>query len=680
MTDGNMAVKYVKGVGEKRAELLSKLGIHTLYDLVHFYPRAYIDMSVLTEIKDIQPDTVCCFKAVVGYDPIESKIRKGLTLYKTLVVDGEWGVHITIFNSKYLADSLKQGQEYIFYGKVNAKNGNLEMTNPTVENTDMELSLKPIYPLTAGLSNKILSKIIANALSVYSERTANDVIPDEIRKSYQLCHNSFALKSIHFPSNSHDLEIAKKRLIFEELLTLQLGVRLLKGHDRGKTDIKADSSYCDSFISQLPFTLTNAQKRVVDECLSDMTKDKPMNRLVQGDVGSGKTVVAAALIYTMAKSGVQSAFMAPTEILATQHYATFSKLMGSVGITFELLTGSTSAKNKKEIKARLKSGETNFVIGTHAIISDDVEFSNLGLIVTDEQHRFGVNQRGLLSGKGKYPHTLVMSATPIPRTLSLIIYGDLDLSVIDELPAGRQKISTYAVDSSYHQRIYNFIKKHLDMGLQAYIVCPLVDEGENELTAASEYSNELSKKHFKGYRVGLLHGKMKAKDKDKVMSEFLSGDIQLLVSTTVIEVGVDVPNSVIMVIENAERFGLSQLHQLRGRVGRGSHKSYCILISDATGEYARSRLEIMCKTTDGFKIADKDLELRGPGDFFGSRQHGLPEMKIASITDNMDIVLKTKSACDLILSRDPRLEKYENEALLKAVRSLFADKKYLALN
>lgn len=677
MNQKNTAVKYIKGVGEKRAQLLSKLGIYTLYDLVHFYPRTYIDMSVLTEIKDIKPDTVCCFKAVVGYDPIESKIRNGLTLYKTLVIDGEWGVHITIFNSKYLADALKQGQEYIFYGKVTAKGGNLEMTNPTVESSDTELSMKPVYPLTAGLSNKILSKIISNALALYSDA---DIIPDSVRKSYHLCHSSFALKSIHFPSNSHDLEIARNRLIFEELLTLQLGVRLLKGHDRGKTDIRADVTQCKKFISSLPFTLTKAQQRVIGECLSDMNKDKPMNRLVQGDVGSGKTVVAAALIYTMAKSGVQSAFMAPTEILASQHFATFSALMAGTGVRFELLTGSATPKAKREIKNRLKSGETDFVIGTHAILSDDVEFSNLGLIVTDEQHRFGVNQRGVLSAKGNYPHTLVMSATPIPRTLSLILYGDLDLSVIDELPSGRQKISTYAVDSTYHERIYNFIKKHLDMGLQAYIVCPLVDEGENELTAATEYSRELSKKHFKGYNVGLLHGKMKPKDKEKVMSDFLSGEIQLLVSTTVIEVGVDVPNSVIMVIENAERFGLSQLHQLRGRVGRGSHKSYCILVSDAEGDYARSRLEIMCKTTDGFKIADKDLSLRGPGDFFGSRQHGLPEMKIAAITENMDIVMKTKEACDAILFDDPRLEKYENEALLGAVRNLFADKKYLALN
>lgn len=680
MSKSNMAVKYIKGVGEKRAELLAKLDIFTLHDLVHFYPRTYIDMSVLTEIKDIIPETVCCFKAVVGYDPVESKIRKGLTLYKTLVVDGEFGVHITVFNSKYLADALKQGQEYIFYGKVSVKNGNFEMTNPIVESADTELSLKPVYSLTAGLSNKILSKIIANALSIYGDDCTADTIPDPVRKKYNLCHSSFALKSIHFPSNTHDLEIARKRLIFEELLTLQLGVRLLKGHNRGKTDIIADPVYCRSFVRALPFTLTNAQKRVIGECLKDMSGDKPMNRLVQGDVGSGKTVVAAALIYTMAKCGVQSAFMAPTEILAAQHFATFTKLMQGFDVSFELLTGSTTAKQKKEIKSRIKSGDTQFIIGTHAILSEDVEFANLGLIVTDEQHRFGVNQRGVLSKKGKYPHTLVMSATPIPRTLSLILYGDLDLSVIDELPAGRQKISTYAVDSSYRERIYTFIKKHLDAGLQAYIVCPLVDEGETQLISATDYARDISKEYFAGYTVGLLHGKMKPKDKDKIMSDFLSGKIQLLVSTTVIEVGVDVPNSVIMVIENAERFGLSQLHQLRGRVGRGAHKSYCILISDATGEYARSRLEIMCKTTDGFKIADKDLELRGPGDFFGSRQHGLPEMKIATVADNMDIVAKTKSACDIILSDDPRLEKHENEGLLTAVRMLFGDKKYLALN
>ena len=405
-----------------------------------------------------------------------------------------------------------------------------------------------------------------------------------------------------------------------------------------------------------------------------------MNRLVQGDVGSGKTVVAAAVIYTAAKNNIQSAFMAPTDILARQHFETLTKLFEPFGITVELLTGSVTAKRKREIKERLRSGETQVIVGTHAIITDDTEFERLGLVITDEQHRFGVRQRSALNGKGINPHTLVMSATPIPRTISLILYGDLDLTVIDELPKGRQKISTYAVDTSYRERIYAFIKKHLDMGLRAYIVCPLVEENDGDLTAAKQYAEKLQSKHFEKYNVGLLHGKMKPKEKEKIMSDFASGEINLLVSTTVIEVGVDVPESVIMVVENAERFGLSQLHQLRGRVGRGKHKSYCILISDTESESTRSRLGIMCKTSDGFKIADKDLELRGPGDFFGSRQSGIPTLKIAELTENMDTVRESKQASEELLKDDPRLKKEENLRLRKAVAQLFTKDKGSTLN
>ncbi len=677
-------LKYVKGVGEKRAELLRKLKIENLYDLVHYYPRDYLDMSSqnIVSIRDIVPGNTVCFSAIIGYDPTESMIRRGMTIYKTVAVDEDACVHITIFNSKYLADSLHQGEEYIFYGKVTLKGNQLEMTNPIIEKADVTHGLKPVYPLTAGLSSKIIGKIMKNGLDLYIGDELRDVIPEDIRREYSLCHPGFALRNVHFPACTKDLYIARRRLIFEELLTLQLGIRQLKGYDRGTTDKKANREYCREFVRRLPFTLTGAQKRVIGDCLKDMTGDKPMNRLIQGDVGSGKTAVAAALIYTMAKSGYQCAFMAPTEILAKQHYATFESLMKGTDLRFEVLTGSTPKKSKDKIKAALREGSLDFVIGTHAILTEDVEFASLGLIVTDEQHRFGVNQRGILSGKGDYPHTLVMSATPIPRTLSLIIYGDLDISVIDELPKGRQKISTYCVDSSYRKRIYTFIKKHLDMGLQAYIVCPLVEEGEeiSELTAATEYAKVLAEKDFKSYRVGLLHGKMKPKAKQDIMESFVNGETQLLVSTTVIEVGVDVPNSVIMVIENAERFGLSQLHQLRGRVGRGSNKSYCILISDAEGENARARLETMCHTNDGFAIADKDLELRGPGDFFGSRQHGLPEMKIASITENMDIVYQAKSACEKILEADPTLSGKQYDGLKQSVRRLFYDKENLALN
>ncbi len=681
MKDSTVPLKYIKGVGEKREALLKKLGISSLYELVHFYPRTYLDFSELTDIVSIVPGTVCAFSAVVGYDPVEHKIRKGMTLYKTLVTDGIAGVHITIFNSKYLADSLKQGEEYIFYGKVTANGGSLEMANPIVEPFDSECGMKAVYPLTAGLTSKVLAKITENALSIYFDQNIPPAIPDSIRSRYNLAHEQFALRAIHSPKNKGDLSTARRSLIFEELLTLQTGMRRLKSHTRGKAALHIGEDFSSEFISSLPFTLTNAQSRVIRECISDMQSNRPMNRLVQGDVGSGKTVVAASLIYTAAKNGIQSALMAPTEILARQHYETLLKLTEGSGINIELLTGSVTQKKKKEIKERLKNGTSHLAVGTHALLTEDTEFMNLGLIVTDEQHRFGVNQRGTLAFKGNNPHTLVMSATPIPRTLSLIIYGDLDVSIIDELPKGRQKISTYAVDTSYRSRIYAFIKKHLDMGLQAYIVCPAVEESENGVASAVQYAETLSEKEFSLYTVGLLHGKMKPKEKEAVMTSFASGEIQLLVSTTVIEVGVDVPNSVIMVIENAESFGLSQLHQLRGRVGRGSAKSYCVLISDNMNDGVKARLDIMCRTNDGFAIADKDLEMRGPGDFFGSRQHGLPEMKIASFTENMDVVRETAAAAEAILKDDPLLKKTENLGLRLAVRRLFTNEnKHLSLN
>ncbi len=674
-------VKFVKGVGEKRAQLLNKLGIFTLYDMVHFFPRNYLDFSALTPISDIVPDTVCCFSAVVGYAPVKHSIRNNMTLYKTMVTDGTAGVNITIFNNAYLAEALEVGTEYIFYGKVTSSRGSLEMSNPIVESTENDCPMRPVYPQTASLTSRMTERIMKQALSLYLTKNRQDIIPDEIRRGFRLCHEQFALKNIHFPACPKDLEIAKKRLVFEELLTLQLGMKRLKNSNRQKTKFILEKDFSKEFTEKLPFELTSAQKRAINEALSDMKTQRPMNRLIQGDVGSGKTAVAACLLYVSAKNKFQSAFMAPTEILAKQHYDSLLKLIGGEDICVELLTGSVSAKKKREIKERLRKGETDIIIGTHALLSDDVEFKSLGLVITDEQHRFGVSQRGTLIFKGANPHTLVMSATPIPRTLSLIIYGDLDLTIIDEMPKGRQKTDTFCVDSSYRPRIYKFIKKHLDAGLQGYIVCPAVEENEEyDITSATEYYEKLQKNEFKDYRLGLLHGKMKAKDKEKVMSDFLKSEIQLLVSTTVIEVGVDVPNSVIMVIEDADRFGLSQLHQLRGRVGRGSEKSYCILVSDNKGSETVARLNIMCKTNDGFLIADEDLKIRGPGDFFGSRQHGLPDLKIADITENMDIVRKSKKACDYILSKDPTLSLKENEALSKAVDRLFSQQKNLSLN
>ncbi len=666
----DIPLRYIKGIGEKREELLRKLGIFSLYDLVHFFPRTYLDFTDLTPISQMKPGNVYAFNAIVGYTPIENKIRTGMVIYKTTVTDGKAGVRINIFNSKYLADSLEQGEEYIFYGKVTANTGNLEMSNPLVVPYDKEAGLKPVYPLTAGITSKILCKIMENALEAYLKEDIPLPIPEKIRSEYSLAHKNFALRNIHFPKSKNDLEISKKSLIFEELLIFQTAMLRLKSRNKGRTSLSLKKDYSEDFIKTLPFTLTNAQTRVISECIADMKCSVPMNRLVQGDVGSGKTVVAASLMYSAAKNNMQSVLMAPTEILAQQHYKTLSNLITDPHITCELLTGSVSAKKKADIKERLKNGEIDYIVGTHALLTDNTEFHNLGLVVTDEQHRFGVRQRGTLTGKGNNPHTLVMSATPIPRTLSLIIYGDLDVSVIDELPKGRQKISTFAVDSSYRERMYGFIKKNLDSGNQAYIVCPAVEENENDIASAVQHAEALAKKEFKEYKVGLLHGKMKAKEKDKIMSGFQSGDIQLLVSTTVIEVGVDVPNSTVMVIENAERFGLSQLHQLRGRVGRGKDKSYCILVSDAKGETAKARLEIMCKTNNGFTIADRDLELRGPGEFFGSRQHGLPEMKIASFTENMDTVRQTHAAAKKILAEDPTLSKDENKGLKTATKNL----------
>ncbi|MCM1545150.1 MAG: ATP-dependent DNA helicase RecG, partial [Ruminococcus sp.] len=661
------SVQYIKGVGEKRAKLLEKLNVHNLYELVHFYPRTYLDFSTQTKISDLVPGAVSCVRAIVGYPPHNDMIRRGMTIYKTAVTDESGILHITIFNNKYAAQALETGKEYFFLGKVTeTPSKDLEMTNPLIEPFCETLKLRPVYPQTAGLRSKLIETIMKNALALYRNCNSVDPIPDFIRREYKLCHEQYALSSIHFPASEKDAQIAKHRLIFEELLVLQAGMLKLRKRNRELTDAVIETDYSKDFIATLPFELTGAQQRAISDCVADMKKSEPMNRLVQGDVGSGKTVVAASVIYSAVKNGFQCALMAPTEILATQHFKTLCSMLPE-GINVALLTGSMTAKKKNEVKAQLASGEIDVLIGTHAIITDDVHFVSLGLVVTDEQHRFGVRQRGSLSEKGQNPHVLVMSATPIPRTLSLIIFGDLDVSIINELPKGRQKISTYAVDSSYHKRVYSFVKKHLDKGLQAYIVCPLVEESEADLTAASQYAKQLANKEFVGYKVGLLHGKMKAKDKKQVMDDFASGEIQLLVSTTVIEVGIDVPNAVLMVIENADRFGLSQLHQLRGRVGRGSEKSSCVLISDAQGDTAKKRLEIMCRTNDGFLIADEDLKLRGPGDFFGSRQSGLPEMRIANLLEDMVTLRQTQAAARKIFADDPELKKHINSGLADAV-------------
>lgn len=670
MLTASTDIRFLKGVGEKRAELLQKKGIDTVGALLRFYPRAYLDWQNITPVSECPEGENVCVRAEITSPVKTVNIRRGMTLYKFAAADDSGVIEVTLFNRKYLAENLRQGRSYLFYGKLGYGITLRQMSSPEIMPAEY-MGIEPVYAATEGLSSKTIEKIMKNAL-VYADGMA-DVIPQGIREKNGLCDFKTALKSIHFPLERQALESAKRRLVFEELFVLQTGLLFLKRRRRALAGCTVKNNLLEEFKKTLSFKLTGAQERVINECLTDMMSPRPMNRLIQGDVGSGKTAVAAALMYISAGNGFQSALMAPTELLAEQHFKTLCKITENSGIKCALLTGSLTKKQKDEVKVGLKSGEIKVAVGTHALLTDDVEFENLGLVVTDEQHRFGVGQRGRLSSKGNNPHTLVMSATPIPRTLGLIIYGDLDISIIDEYPAGRQKIATYCVDSSYNARVYNYIKKFIAEGRQAYIVCPLVDENEAlGIKSASEYYKELSENQFKGYTVGLLHGKMKPKDKENVMRRFAAGEIQLLISTTVIEVGIDVPNAALMVIENAERFGLSQLHQLRGRIGRGEYSSACILISDVKSGDTKRRLDVIKNNTDGFKIADEDLKLRGPGDFLGSRQHGLPDMKIADIfADRETLHLAGKEAEELI-KRDPTLHDPENAGLRAEIAALFS--------
>lgn len=669
MLTASTDIRFLKGVGEKRAELLRKKGIDTVGALLRFYPRAYLDWQNVTPISECHEGENVCVRAEITSPVKTANIRRGMTLYKFSAADDSGVIEVTLFNRKYLAENLREGRSYLFYGKLGYGITLRQMSSPEIMPAEY-MGIEPIYAATEGLSSKTIEKIMKNAL-VYTD-SMQDAIPDGIREKNGLCDFKTALKSIHFPLERQALESAKRRLVFEELFVLQTGLLFLKRRRRALAGCTVKKNLLEEFKKTLSFKLTGAQERVINECLTDMMSPRPMNRLIQGDVGSGKTAVAAALMYISAGNGFQSALMAPTELLAEQHFKTLCKITENSGIKCALLTGSLTKKQKDEVKAGLKSGEIKVAVGTHALLTDDVEFENLGLVVTDEQHRFGVGQRGRLSSKGNNPHTLVMSATPIPRTLGLIIYGDLDISIIDEYPAGRQKIATYCVDSSYNARVYNYIKKFIAEGRQAYIVCPLVDENEAlGIKSASEYYEELSENQFKGYTVGLLHGKMKPKDKESVMRRFAAGEIQLLISTTVIEVGIDVPNAALMVIENAERFGLSQLHQLRGRIGRGEYSSACILISDVKSGDTKRRLDVIKNNTDGFKIADEDLKLRGPGDFLGSRQHGLPDMKIADIFADRETLHSAGKEAEELLRRDPMLHDAENAGLRSEITELF---------
>ncbi len=644
------SIQYLTGVGPKRAALYQKLDIHTVRDLLYYFPRSYIDLTAPCDIAAMPLFEQCAVRARVVAKSAPQYIRRGMTLFRVKVADDSGSMVITFFNAKYAVEALKYDTEYIFYGRSGGTLTRREMASPSIYPADLPNALIPVYPLTQGLSSKMVGANIAQALQLLGEEL-DDPIPDFIRQEYHLCHLQFALRNIHLPTDRESAEIARRRLIFEELLMLALSLRSVRDDTYTQTSYVCGKADLQPFFDQLPFTLTGAQQRAIDQVRQDLAKNTPMNRLVQGDVGSGKTMVAAAASYIAFQNHYMSALMAPTEILAQQHYHGLSRLLEPLGMRLGLLCGSMTAKEKRDIKERIALGMVDLIIGTHALISKDVDLPNLALVVTDEQHRFGVRQRASLSEKSNHPHTLVMSATPIPRTLALMIYGDLDVSSIDELPPNRQPVKTYVISSKIKERAYNFLKDHLDRGLQGYIVCPLVEAMETtpaNLQNAEEYADKLARGPFQNYRVGVLHGKMRAKDREAIMQQFASGEIQLLVSTTVIEVGVDVPNAVIMMVENAERFGLSQLHQLRGRVGRGSVQSYCILISDTQNPDTKQRLQVLHQTNDGFKVAEYDLKARGPGDFLGKRQHGLPQLKIADLSSSMDTMEQVQQAAQQI--------------------------------
>lgn len=663
-------IEDLSGVGKRRGELFCKLGVRTVGELLRYYPRSYLDHSNPVPIMQTQANETCCIKATVEAPVIERRIGGGRLLSRVRVYDESGALPLTFFNNRYIKNMLKQGETYIFYGKITQGTGRKEMTSPEFSPAEQGQRVRPVYSATAGLSSRQIEAAVEKALPLLPN-PVKEPVPKEIMEEYQICDLRFAIENIHFPQDEQALKTARKRLIFEELLILNLGLRELKTSRKQETSIVMEKDFAGDFFSLLPFRPTKAQLSATADCIRDMmTGGSPMNRLVQGDVGSGKTAVAAALCYCAAKNGWQAAFMAPTEILAEQHFKSLSSVLDGTGVRVELLTGSMTAARKRKIRESLLLGEIDLIIGTHALISDGVEFSRLGLVVTDEQHRFGVAQRAKLLAKGENPHLLIMSATPIPRTLGLIIYGDLDISVIDELPPGRQKIDTMLISREKRHRMYGFMKKLIAQGRQCYIVCPAVEESELNIASAQEYAQQLQQFEFRDYRVGLLHGKMKAAEKERVMRSFTDGKIDLLVSTTVVEVGVDVPNAVVMAIENAERFGLSQLHQLRGRVGRGAHKSYCILVSDAQNEETVARLQTMCRTDNGFEIADADLKLRGPGDFFGSRQHGLPELKIADLTD-MSYLSAAQEAAEKILAKSPGLSDDGYRGLRAEIRRLF---------
>jgi ATP-dependent DNA helicase RecG len=676
MIDLKQNVQYIKGVGPNRVKLLNLLGIYTIEDLISYYPRAYQDRSKTKKIEELQEGEEALIEAVTLSGVSTFKLRKNMSVSKVQVQDDTGRCLITWFNQDYIKSTIHAKEKYKFYGKVTKKIGQTEMTSPVFDKEGENKNtgkIIPVYPTTKKLSENAIRQAIENALMLV-ENELEDNLPEYIKKEYELENLETAVKQIHFPTDFNSLTEARKRLVFEELLTFQLALLSLKNqYDNEIRGIKYSKQVkMSDVINTLPFKLTKAQLKVLEEIDQDMESDKPMNRLLQGDVGSGKTVVAMISAYKAVKSGYQVAVMAPTTILASQHIVNFNKILNQFGIKCELLVSSLTKKQKNIVLDKLKNGEIDIIIGTHALLQENVEFKNLGLVVTDEQHRFGVKQRSIIAGKGNNPDILVMTATPIPRTLAIIVYGDLDISVIDELPPNRKKIDTVAVKENMSDRIISFIKKNVDEGRQAYIVCPFVDENEEmeDVKSVEKLAESYKDEIFKDYKVEILHGKMKPKEKDKIMQDFKENKISILISTTVIEVGVDVPNANIMVIENAERFGLAQLHQLRGRVGRGEYKSYCILKYNSNSGRVRERMKIMTETEDGFKIAEKDLELRGAGEFFGTRQHGLPEFKIANIFEDIKILKQVQELALKIEMQDAKLEEEENKPLKKIVEKI----------
>ncbi len=678
MLDLEKSVKYIKGVGPNREILLNKLGIFTLKDLITYYPRTYEDRNKPKFLYECEDGEEVLIEAVVCNRMTNVRL-KGKTMQRLIVRDETGTCTITWFNQPYLKDKFKVGEKYKFFGKVTKKGGKVFFTAPVFddfEKTQNTGRIIPIYPLTYSLSQNSIRKIMEAGITEVYEKLP-ETLPEYLLKEYNLEDINEATKHIHFPDEFKDFNIARNRLVFEELLAVQLALLQLKNNyinEEKGIKFSKDAKMSD-VINTLPFNLTKAQLRVLEEIDHNMEIDKPMNRLLQGDVGSGKTIVAMCAAYKAVKSGFQAAIMAPTAILATQHLENFKNILEKLDIKCELLISGITKKNKEAILERLEKGEIDILIGTHAIIEDNVKFKNLGLVVTDEQHRFGVRQRGKIAKKGKNPDVLVMTATPIPRTLALILYGDLDISIIDELPPNRKKIETYAVGKRMTERVNSFIWKQITEGRQAYIVCPLVEENEElDLKSVEKLYETYSKEIFPQFKVEYIHGKMKQKDKDAIMKRFKNKEIDILISTTVIEVGVDVPNANIMVIENAERFGLAALHQLRGRVGRGEYKSFCILKFEGKGENVKERMKIMCETNDGFIISEKDLELRGSGDFFGTMQHGLPEFKIANLFEDIETLKQVQSVATKILLDDPRLEKEENKKLKYLIKDKFKDR------